>query len=354
MNNPFLINGSLIPNVSINKLYIAYIPPHIINENLEGKYAGDIFSTQLIINEIKEKALQLNLNLSNIQEKKLPQYLEKSLYSNDEHIRKCAESITKIFGERLAIILLTLKMGVSENITKRKDWTKDNWIYWRNIQNVILVVGLSSGKIGEQFKEHIEKVFKLANVKQYNIILNEKCDEIAIRGSSSYINNKDKTKEYLIMDCGATFIKRSYISFKNDCELNVENLEKVLSKYVEWEYETLEEEKEEALKLHGHILKVIKDSLSYYNNKIRVGNEIIISIANYINNGVVENRGGYGKLRLLNDNYETFLSDCILKDLNIRFQIKLVHDGTAMAANFKNYSNSVCVSLGTCFGVGFP
>ncbi|MEO2603070.1 hypothetical protein ABG964_11430, partial [Clostridium butyricum] len=202
--------------------------------------------------------------------------------------------------------------------------------------------------------EHIEKVFKLANVKQYNIILNEKCDEIAIRGSSSYINNKDKTKEYLIMDCGATFIKRSYISFKNDCELNVENLEKVLSKYVEWEYETLEEEKEEALKLHGHILKVIKDSLSYYNNKIRVGNEIIISIANYINNGVVENRGGYGKLRLLNDNYETFLSDCILKDLNIRFQIKLVHDGTAMAANFKNYSNSVCVSLGTCFGVGFP
>lgn len=111
MNNPFLINGSLIPNVSINKLYIAYIPPHIINENLEGKYAGDIFSTQLIINEIKEKALQLNLNLSNIQEKKLPQYLEKSLYSNDEHIRKCAESITKIFWRKARYNFINSKNG---------------------------------------------------------------------------------------------------------------------------------------------------------------------------------------------------------------------------------------------------
>ena len=62
MNNPFLINGSLIPNVSINKLYIAYIPPHIINENLEGKYAGDIFSTQLIINEINLFIVMMNIS----------------------------------------------------------------------------------------------------------------------------------------------------------------------------------------------------------------------------------------------------------------------------------------------------
>lgn len=68
MNNPFLINGSLIPNVSINKLYIAYIPPHIINENLEGKYAGDIFSTQLYK---WNKSTSINLNLSNIQEKEI-------------------------------------------------------------------------------------------------------------------------------------------------------------------------------------------------------------------------------------------------------------------------------------------
>ena len=43
MNNPFVENGFLSTNASINKLFINKIS----NENLKGKTAGNIFSTDL-------------------------------------------------------------------------------------------------------------------------------------------------------------------------------------------------------------------------------------------------------------------------------------------------------------------
>ena len=42
------------------------------------------------------------------------------------------------------------------------------------------------------------------------------------------------------------------------------------------------------------------------------------------------------------------------KVLEKSFKIILVHDDTDMAAAFSNYPNSVCISLGTAFGLGFP
>ena len=48
------------------------------------------------------------------------------------------------------------------------------------------------------------------------------------------------------------------------------------------------------------------------------------------------------------------LEDDLYKFTKKHFRIKFIHDGTAMAAAFKEYENSVCISLGTHFGVGFP
>lgn len=39
-----------------------------------------------------------------------------------------------------------------------------------------------------------------------------------------------------------------------------------------------------------------------------IGNNIVISIANYVRNGLFADRGGYGKLTLILDNYEEYLS----------------------------------------------
>lgn len=52
--------------------------------------------------------------------------------------------------------------------------------------------------------------------------------------------------------------------------------------------------------------------------------------------------------------YDRYLEDDLYRITDKHFKIKFIHDGTAMAAAFKEYKNSVCISLGTCFGVGFP
>ena len=106
------------------------------------------------------------------------------------------------------------------------------------------------------------------------------------------------------------------------------------SKHVEWDYKTDEEEREEAVKMHNYIMSVITDSLneisSIENGYNNIGDTIVISIANYVNNGLFIKRGAYGKLRLLSDNYKEFLSYKIDGVLNRRYVIKLIHDGTAL------------------------
>ena len=48
------------------------------------------------------------------------------------------------------------------------------------------------------------------------------------------------------------------------------------------------------------------------------------------------------------------MKEVLYKKLGIEYKITMVHDGTAMAAAFSEYPKSVCISLGTAFGVGFP
>ena len=354
--NPFMVNGYLSTNASINKLTLSKMPEQYeIKENLKGKTALDVFSTDLLIEEIKKRSKELKLNLNNIEEKSLPYYLNLALESSEEDIRKTAEDITKIFGERLAVILLTLRKGYKESRSKRKDWEDSPWQLWSELETVILAGGLASSKIGERFKYYIEEVFKKEKESCYNIILNKDSSNMAIKGCSTFIKYGDINKSYLVFDFGQSFIKRSLVKIQGSKLEEIINLDKVISKYVTWEFNSLEEEKKEAYNLNKYILQVIKSSIDELIKKgEEVGEYIPISIANYVKEGNFVNRGGYGKLRLISSNYEEYLSDYLYDKYNKRFVIKLIHDGTAMAKAFDNYNNSVCISLGTAFGIGFP
>lgn len=354
MNNPFVKNGFLLSNVSINKLIIEKYQNNITDEDIKGKSAIELFSTNLFIEEIKKNSKALGLESQNIEDRQLPQYLEKCLDSNDELAKKVAVDIIKLFGKRLGIILLTLKKGEKENRVKRLDWKDEHWDYWAEIENVILVGGLANEKFGKIMLECIDEVFKLEE-KPYNIILAEDPSQVAIRGLAKYITNKNNNKYNIVLDFGQSFIKRSVIKVEEEKISEVHMLEKVKAKYVKWEFDNELEEKEEAKKEDEYIINCIMDTIELCKkNSYELNNEIVISVANYIENGQFINRGGYGKLRLITDNYETYLSKVLYEKLGERYKITLVHDGTAMAAAFSNYSKAVCISLGTVFGVGFP
>ncbi|PJI06914.1 MULTISPECIES: hypothetical protein [Clostridium] len=355
MDNPFIEKGFLSSNASINKLIIQKMPTDKITQKLEGKRTVDIFSTELFIREIKKNSNELKIDINDIQEKVLPQYLNKCLKSDDISVKKTANSIVKLFGERLAVILLTLKKGERVNRISRKDWNDTHWEYWNSLKNVILVGGLSSSELGKRLKYYVEEVFKKLNENCYNIILSEDSANAGIRGCLTYIKNPEKRKSYLIFDCGQTFIKRGLIWIDEKGIKNVIKLDKVLSKHTGWNFQYIKKEKSEAEALNSYILSVIIATIrGVKGGASNMGNDIVISIANYVKNGLFANRGGYGKLRLISDNYEEYLSYVLYQSLGKMFKVTLVHDGTAMAAAFSNYSNAVCLSLGTAFGVGFP
>jgi hypothetical protein len=64
--------------------------------------------------------------------------------------------------------------------------------------------------------------------------------------------------------------------------------------------------------------------------------------------------GHYGRLQLLTDHLQTYLTQQISKAIGQQLRINLFHDGTAAALAFAGSQNTAVLMLGTAIGVGFP
>ncbi|NBI91625.1 hypothetical protein D3Z45_13870 [Lachnospiraceae bacterium] len=353
--NPFLKEGVLSTNASINKLVIAKMPECTVTQPLAGRSAQEIFSTDLLIQEIKNSALQLQIDISALEEKSLPLYLESCLESEDANVRAASHSIMKLFGERLAVILLCLKEGSPENRNARSDWGTEEWDYWNSLHHIILVGGLASPPLGEQLKYYVEQVFWASGKHPYTIILGKDSTYAGLRGCTTYLKDIPPSQVNLIFDYGQSFIKRSYAIMEGEKVKDIIILGKTLSRHVEWDIQDTDLEEKEALALNRYFLETITRTVHEVENRgLEIHPHIILSIANYVKCGVIANRGGYGKLRLIAPNYAEYLSQQLRESLGRSYYFTMLHDGTAMAAGYANYDNSVCISLGTAFGVGFP
>lgn len=355
IRNPFLTEGVLRTNASINKLMIARMPVCSVTQDVTGKTAQEIFSTDLFIQEIKKSAQKLQLDIHALHEKSLPLYLEKCLESTDSDIIETANAILRLFGERLAVILLCLKEGSPENRKARADWNDVHWDYWNSLKQIILVGGLASPPLGNRLKYYVEQVFDASGKHPYNLTLGEDSTYAGIRGCTTYLDAASGAHVNLIFDYGQSFIKRSYVMMEDQQVKDMIILEKTLSEHVEWDITDPVREESEAILLNNHFLQAITHTIQEVEAKgLSIHPHIILSIANYVKDGVIIDRGGYGKLRLIAPNYGIYLSERLKEITGKDFHFTLIHDGTAMAAGYSGFSDAVCVSLGTAFGVGFP
>lgn len=365
--NPFLAGGTLSTNASINKLIIAEMPICTVAQPLAGKSAQDIFSTDLFIQEIKNASDRLQIHVASLEEKSLPLYLENSLESDDPDVRAAAHDILKLFGERLAVILLCLKEGSPANRRARADWGDAEWNYWNSLKRIILVGGLASPPLGEQLKYYVEQVFAASGKNPYDIVLSRDSTYAGLRGCTTYLQNDSGDDPEtspgqpplpwanLIFDYGQSFIKRSYAVMDGRNVQDIIILGKTLSRHVAWDVEDPVVEKAEAQALNRYFLDTITRTVEEVEARgLRIRPHIVLSIANYVKDGRIANRGGYGKLRLIAPNYAQYLSSFMKERFGRDYHFTLLHDGTAMAAGYADYEESVCISLGTAFGVGFP
>lgn len=355
INNPFLETGVLGRDASINKLMISRMPECSVAQDLAGKSAQEIFSTDLLIREIKTAAKQLRLEVSSLEEKSLPLKLESCLESEDAAVVHTARKILKLFGERLAVILLCLKEGCVENRLARPDWDDARWDYWHHLERVILTGGLASPPLGEHLKRYVEQVFDASGKRPYEIILGEDSTYAGLRGCAACLESDSDFQVNLIFDYGQSFIKRSYVIMENGKLRDIVILDKTLSRHVDWDVTDPSLEKREAEALNRHFLETIAGTIAEVEEKgYAIHPHIILSIANYVKDGRIANRGGYGKLRLISPNYAEYLEGRLGDLCKKKYRITMVHDGTAMAAGYSSYRSCVCISLGTAFGVGFP
>lgn len=360
VKNPFISfdeesNSEYLSNIcSINKAIVKKLPLYGIADEIEGKSAIEIFSARVISDEILKNADRLGIAINKGSEKGMPKYLNKCLESENPSVRSHAKLIADKFGDRLALVLLMLRVGDKENRAVRKDWEDRHWQFWANVNNIILLGGLASGKLGECFKESIINIFKrYKGISIPNIMLSDSSANAGIMGAAQLLTCLNG--KCLVFDLGQTNIKRSIVTRRNGTIVSVEVLPPLVSEYVETQNKDNREKNIRAQLLHSYIVNAVCNTVTKVSERVELCDEIVVSIANYTVNGRLDGtRGGYAKLTALGDNYRSILSSNINAALGRTIKLTTVHDGTAMALSFSGIDNSVCVSLGTAFGVGFP
>ncbi len=359
MKNPFISYSEiekveyLERNCSVNSVRLEKLSLRGVDDSVEGKRAMDIFSAKIISDDILKSAERMKIDVSDYSFKDLPRFIGDNILSEDIMKKRLAEAMAEKYGNRLGLILLTLKQGLKENREVRPDWKDEHWEYWAGIKNVILTGGLASGIAGKRFKEQIIEIFDMAGERVYNISLFENSSHIGALGCAKLITESEKT--FAVLDLGQTNIKRCVLNRRFGELSGINVLETVPSINMELDFSDSDENYSKALELHRYILNVLVDTCKDINFERDETGEVIVSIANYVVGGVLNTyRGGYAKLSLLGLDYATLLSDELSSRLHRPMRVRLVHDGTAIALNFAGQEDTVCLSLGTAFGVGFP
>lgn len=358
MKNPFLFYSEeekteyVTSLCSVNRGVIAYIPVRGIADDIVGKSVNEVFSAGLITEEIKTLAARRGVDLSAYTDKDMPKFLDDATYSTDIIEKNLADTIVRKYGNRLGVILLTLKQGHELNRKAREDWSAEHWDYWADIKTVILTGGLSSGLLGRRFKEQILYVFDMAGEKPYNINLYDNGSHLGVMGCATLL--PENCSGAAVLDFGQTNLKRSVIRKRKGVISEFIQLRTCPSMYMELDTSDTPENHVRALELHKYLVKVVADTCREAMGSGDLCNNVVISIANYtVGNRLFKGRGGYAKLFNLSDEYGNLLAHDVSSALHQQIRVRLIHDGTAIALNFRDREDTVCLSMGTAFGVGF-
>lgn len=359
MNNPFISYSDefsceyLSYVCSLNRGVMAELPVKGVDDSIKGKKFSEIFSTKIIIEDIKKTAKKYGVDLSQYEDYQLPKIIDRGLVCDDIKLKGLSNKIAVKYGNRLGLILLALRLGQKENRKARTDWDNSHWEYWANLNTVILVGGLASSMFGRKLKEQIQGIFDRKGAKPYNIVLFENGTYIGLLGCANALMKDNETS--LVFDFGHTMTKRGIVTKSAEQISQFTTFESTPTLYMQDKFDTDEEKTKMALSLHKNIVKIIANTYKEASKTNEPSDKIYVSIANYVAGNVLNDyRGGYAKLCVLGRDYTKILTEDISGELHKKVSVKLVHDGTATALYFSDIENSVCLSLGTSFGVGFP
>jgi len=333
--NPFKENGQILPIASINSVYV------------EDYLAIDIFRPQLLIESIIDKRDVLMIS-KDVGDDQILFVFNDCLTNENRQVSAVAVDIAKEYGKRLASVIVTLKNPSILSKKNRPEWQTAHWDFWRKVEKLYLVGGLTSPILTSIFYQEINNALIEERIANFSVAFIEGSSDLGTKGLTTLVDDG----EFLLFDFGQTNIKRRHLIKQNN-EIVIDMvLGSIKSDYLFYKNKSVQEINEIARELDRYIQEIILTTMKEVNF---IGKTILISIANYVNNGMIYSaRGGYGKLAYLTGNYQNHLEKSLSKVMNNQFSVKLFHDTSAMALNFKNEKCTAVISLGTAFGVAFP
>lgn len=360
MSNPFIAtseyDGSeyVTFRCSLNRAVLAELPLRGVEDEIEGRCFSDIFSTPLIVDEIRRLSRSYHIDLSDIPDASLPMILNGALVSEDIRYHQLAERVIKRFGNRLGLLFLALRRGERENRLARPDWDDACWDYWRSVGTLILTGGLASSMLGRRFKEQVHNIFDMAGERPYRILLYDNGAYLGVMGVAQRLMRSSSAA--LVFDLGHTNFKRALVRLEGGVMTGFSPFESLPSRYMQSRFDSAEEEITCARELNKYIIQTIVTTYREASQVAPLSDTILISIANYTYSGRLNPvRGGFAKLCTLGtDHYAAVLEEVLSGELRRTIRVRLVHDATATALYFADTPDAVCLTLGTAFGVGFP
>lgn len=332
MNNPFVKDGYLLLNASLNKL-----PILCADDTAKTRCSSETIH-RMACNYLAERGIACGDDWRE-------QFA--ACLNDPEHAASAHALIARVAND-IGEIFWILKSGKS--YCERSDWSAEHWAYWANIHRFYLAGGLLHGPIGPCLTNLVRENLASRGLQGIELCQVDHPAVISLIGAAKYAAWMGK--DALVFDFGHSYVKQGYVTRRNDGFV-VHTCPRTRSVWTEWEYESDAAEHHAAHELSDFIQHTIIELL----DTVPVTcDTAVLSVANYVQHGCVVPRGGYGKLRHVAQPYDRFLSQAITAHIGRPFTVYLIHDGTAgaYAVQDKRWEEEAFIGFGTSLSVGFP
>lgn len=355
MENPFYNNACVGQNrngrfisPSLNRLRIVDLPGFAPVESYRNQTGYGLLSKRALCRLIAENRIDLKLKPDAALHK-----IDACFESDDLVVRETAVAIAEEYGRRLGIVLLALKRGDAVNRAARSGWDQRHWALWASVGAVWLGGGLVAGHLGNIAARTAQALMRRAGYPAFCIQTAENAAHLPLYGLARLAPTN--TQAMVVADFGQTAVKRGLATYENGKLLAMDLLPSMtVNQHISYSTQL---SATAVTAFSDWIVDILAETWQEYRCRHNeLSSTIAVSMACYLFNGQppTSEMGFYGRLQLLSDNVQTFLSDCLRTRLGQPLQLRLMHDGTAAALTLPKTEGTVVLMLGTAVGNAFP
>lgn len=324
------LNPSMItPDVSINQVVIMHAPD--LPDSLKGKTAYQLVSRKYLAQTIETDMPDLMTHPDPIP------VFDNLLTQGDPRAIKIADQLALHFFW----IIHTLKFPHPDNQQARPNWDDSYWRFFARIKQFIFGGGFMRGNIGRHMVAYTQA--RLGDACKLTI--SPYAPILPIVGAARHL--PDNAQKALIFDFGQTAIKRAIATYQAGILTHIHVLPTIPAPPFTGEVQ--------ANLVGDYMVNMISQTWREFADD-QTALMIPASIATYMNGQNPFGDRFYGAIAALattDTPTNNVLSRRVATQIGCDVTIHLIHDGTASARVYVGEVDTVVITMGTAFGIGF-